>query len=70
MIRAYDGSQGNEIWNWELPSGAHSTPMGYRHDDMDYVVVTAGGDLTSGIGRGDHVIAFRLEGKSPSSMDK
>ena len=70
MLRAYDGSQGNEIWNWELPAGAHSTPMGYRHDDMDYVVVTAGGDLTSGIGRGDHVIAFRLEGKSPSSMDK
>lgn len=69
-LRAYDGSQGSELWNWELPAGAHSTPMGYRHDGMDYVVVTAGGDLTSGIGRGDHVIAFRLEGKSPSSMDE
>ena len=70
MLRAYNGGQGNEIWNWELPAGAHSTPMGYRLDGKDYVVVTAGGDLTNGIGRGDHVIAFRLEGKSPSSTDK
>ena len=70
MLRAYDGGQGNEIWNWELPAGAHSTPMGFRLDDMDYVVVTAGGDLTNGIGRGDHVIAFRSQGKSPSTMDQ
>ncbi|MXW55057.1 MAG: pyrroloquinoline quinone-dependent dehydrogenase [Gammaproteobacteria bacterium] len=70
MLRAYDGGQGNEIWNWQLPAGVHATPMAYQLDGMDYVVITAGGDLTNGTGRGDHVVAFRLEGKSPSSMDK
>ena len=63
-LRAYDGTGGNELWTRELPAGAHSTPMGYRHRGMDYVVVTAGGDLTSGEGRGDHVIAFRLAART------
>lgn len=70
MLRAYDGGQGHEIWNWQLPAGAHSTPMGYRQDGEDFVVITAGGDLTEGVGRGDHVIAFRLQGKSASLMEK
>ena len=65
MLRAYDGAGGAELWTVELPAGAHSTPMSYRHAGMDYVVVTAGGDLTSGEGRGDHVIAFRLAAGTP-----
>lgn len=52
MLRAYDGTGGNELWVRELPAGAHSTPMGFRHGGMDYVVVTAGGDLTLGRGTG------------------
>ena len=64
-LRAYDGTGGNELWTRELPAGAHSTPMGYRHGGMDYVVVTTGGDLTEGEGRGDHVIAFRLDSDTP-----
>ena len=59
-LRAYDGARGDELWIEELPAGAHSTPMGYRHDGRDYVVVTAGGSLAAGGGRGDHVVAFRL----------
>jgi len=70
-LRAYDGTGGDELWTGALPAGAHATPMGYRHGDMDYVVVTAGGDLTDGRGRGDHVIAFRLASdKAPSNVDK
>ena len=60
MLRAYDGAGGAGLWTGKLPAGAHSTPMGYRHRGMGYVVVAAGGGLTSGEGRGDHVIAFRL----------
>ena len=60
MLRAFDGADGSEVWNRKLPAGAHATPMGYRHDGADYVVVTAGGDLTEGDGRGDYVLAFRL----------
>ncbi|MXY55370.1 MAG: PQQ-binding-like beta-propeller repeat protein [Gammaproteobacteria bacterium] len=60
-IRAFHGVDGNELWSAALPAGVHSTPMGYRHDGTDYVVVTAGGSLAAGRGRGDYVIAFRLE---------
>lgn len=59
-LRAFDGVAGAEIWTQKLPADAHSTPMGYRHNGKDYIVVTAGGDLTEGEGRGDHVIAYRL----------
>lgn len=59
-LRAVDGADGAEVWIGDLPAGAHSTPMGYRHGDNDYVVVTAGGELADGSGRGDYVIAYRL----------
>lgn len=60
MLRAYDGTKGDELWNGKLPADAHSTSTGYRHHGMDYIVVTVGGNLPQAIGRGDHVIAFRL----------
>lgn len=60
-LRAYDGIAGNELWTAALPAGAHSTPMGYRHGGMDYVVITAGGRLIEGEGQGDYVVAFRLD---------
>ena len=69
-LRAFDGAGGNEIWTRDLPAGAHSTPMGYRHGGMDYVVVTAGGDLTAGEGRGDYLIAYRLASDTPSDVGK
>ncbi len=69
-LKAYDGNQGNEVWSWELPADAHSTPMGYRHDGADYVVITAGGTLTDGTGRGDHVIAFRFASESLTEEGK
>ena len=60
MLRAYDGTKGDELWNWKLPADVHSISMGYRHHGKNYVIVTVGGNLGQGIGRGDHVIAFRL----------
>ena len=60
-LRAFDGTHGTEVWSHELPARAHSTPMAYRADDTDYVVITAGGDLSEGEGRGDFVLAFRLD---------
>ena len=58
-LRGFSGTDGSELWTAELPAGAHATPMGYRHGATDYVVVAAGGQLTGGGGRGDHVVAFR-----------
>ncbi|MDE0693801.1 MAG: pyrroloquinoline quinone-dependent dehydrogenase [Gammaproteobacteria bacterium] len=60
-LRAHDGATGEVLWSTVLPAGAHATPMGYRHAGTDYVVVTAGGRLTGGGRRGDHVLAFRLQ---------
>ena len=64
-LRAYDGAGGDELWTGTLPANVHSTPMGYRHGGVDYVVVTAGGYLTAGEGRGDYVIAFSLAADTP-----
>ena len=61
-LRGYDGSNGSELWTRGLPASTHSTPMGFRHAGADYVVVTAGGELSRAEGRGDHVIAFRVAG--------
>ena len=60
-LRAFDGKHGAEVWSYELPAGAHSTPMAYLHDGTDYVVITAGGYLSEGEGRGDFVLAFGLD---------
>ena len=60
MLVAYDGSDGERLWSALLPAEPHSTPMGYRHVGIDYVVVTLGGNLADGEGRGDHVVAYRL----------
>lgn len=59
-LRAFDGSDGAEVWSQDLPADAHSTPMGYRYGGNDYIVITAGGDIVDGDGRGDFVIAYRL----------
>ncbi len=65
-LRGYNGDDGSELWAGELAAGAHATPMGYRHDDMDYVVVAAGDELAGSGGRGDHVIAFTVPSRLPS----
>ena len=60
MLRAYRGADGREVWSTQLPASAHATPMSYRHDGADYVVVAVGGGRADGQGRGDHLVAFRL----------
>ena len=64
-LRGYDGTDGSELWTGALPASAHATPMGFRHGGMDYVVVAAGGNLATGGGRGDHLIAFRVAAGPP-----
>lgn len=59
-IRGFNRANGSELWSSALPAGVHATPMGYRHKGFDYVVVAAGGSLSEGSGRGDHLIAFRI----------
>jgi quinoprotein glucose dehydrogenase len=60
-IRAYDVSDGREIWKDRLPAGGQSTPMTYAIDGHQYVVTAAGGHGSFGTKLGDYVIAYRLK---------
>jgi len=61
-LRAYDSSDGKELWKARLPVGSQGGPMTYQsaRTGKQYVVVTAGGARQSN-DRGDYVIAYALE---------
>jgi quinoprotein glucose dehydrogenase len=60
FIRAYDVSNGQQIWEDRLPAGGQSTPMSYAVDGKQYVVTAAGGHGSFGTKSGDYVIAYAL----------
>jgi quinoprotein glucose dehydrogenase len=59
-IRAYDVTDGQQLWEDRLPAGGQSTPMTYAIDGHQYVVTAAGGHGSFGTKLGDYVIAYRL----------
>jgi quinoprotein glucose dehydrogenase len=42
-LRAFDVNTGKELWKAQLPTSAHATPMTYRANGKQYVVIAAGG---------------------------
>jgi quinoprotein glucose dehydrogenase len=60
FIRAYDVTNGRQLWEDRLPAGAQSTPMSYAIDGKQYVVTAAGGHGSFGTKVGDYVIAYAL----------
>ncbi|MDB5581230.1 MAG: quinate dehydrogenase [Bradyrhizobium sp.] len=62
-LRAYDSSDGKELWKARLPVGSQGGPMTYQspRTGRQYVVITAGGARQSP-DRGDYVIAYALKG--------
>ena len=60
-VRAYDVTNGRQLWEARLPAGGQATPMSYQGaDGRQYVVVVAGGHGTLGTTPGDDVIAYAL----------
>jgi len=59
-IRAFDVTDGQELWEDRLPAGGQSTPMSYAIDGHQYVVTAAGGHGSFGTKQGDYLIAYRL----------
>ena len=60
FIRAYDVTNGKQLWESRLPAGGQSTPMSYAVDGKQYVVTAAGGHGSFGTKIGDYVIAYAL----------
>lgn len=54
-IRAFDKTNGDEVWEYELDLTPHGTPMTYMHEGKQYVVLAAGG-----AGQPQQLIAFTL----------
>lgn len=60
ILRAFDISNGEILWQTVLPAGGQATPMSYEWNGKQYVVIAAGGHGKLGTKLGDHVVAFSL----------
>jgi quinoprotein glucose dehydrogenase len=61
FVRAFDVSNGRELWRDRLPAGGQATPMTFQGSDgRQYVVVVAGGHGSTGTAAGDAIIAYAL----------
>lgn len=63
-VRAFDATDGRELWAYQLPAAGSAPPMTYAIDGTQYVVVVATGGQYHGFsGRSDKVVAFKLPAK-------
>jgi len=58
-FRAFDKSNGNLLWETDLPAGGYATPAVYEVNGRQYVVIAAGGGKM-GTPSGDTYVAFSL----------
>jgi len=60
-IRAFDKKTGKVVWEYQLPAGGFATPITYKVDGKQYVVIAAGG--ARGQKPGGNYVAFALKDK-------
>jgi quinoprotein glucose dehydrogenase len=60
-LRAYDVTDGRQLWSTRLPAGGQATPMSFKgKDGRQYIVIMAGGHGSLGTKMGDSVMAYAL----------
>ena len=59
-LRAFDASNGAELWRGRLPAPAMAIPITYEWKGRQYVVIAAGGHSEAGTKIADAMVAFRL----------
>jgi quinoprotein glucose dehydrogenase len=60
VLRAFDASNGKQLWEAALPAPGMATPMSYQIHGRQFVVIAAGGNGMLGAAQSDAVVAFAL----------
>ena len=66
-FRAYDSSNGRELWKGSLPATSNATPMTYEVKGRQYVVIAVGGHKLAANDESDTVISFALPERMTSA---
>lgn len=67
-IRAFDLDTGKTLWQADLPTSGHATPMTYSWQGRQYVLIAAGGSaVISEEKQGDSIVAYALPAPDPAS---
>jgi alcohol dehydrogenase (cytochrome c) len=59
-FKAYDSSNGSELWRFQCGAGVNAPPASYTLGGKQYIVVAAGGNVQIDAKRGNSIIAFAL----------
>ncbi|NNH88888.1 glucose/quinate/shikimate family membrane-bound PQQ-dependent dehydrogenase [Acinetobacter terrae] len=59
-IRAFNVTNGDQLWEGRLPAGGQATPMTYEANGKQYIVIMAGGHGSFGTKMGDYLVAYAL----------
>jgi alcohol dehydrogenase (cytochrome c) len=59
-FKAYDSSNGKELWRFHAGAGVNAPPASYEVGGKQYIVVAAGGNVQLDFKRGNDIIAFTL----------
>ena len=66
LIRAFDATNGDELWSYELPYIGSAAPTSYEVNGEQYIVIPASGGVSlkmyydNLVEQGDAVVAFKL----------
>jgi alcohol dehydrogenase (cytochrome c) len=59
-FKAYDSSNGSELWRFQCGAGVNAPPASYTVGGKQYIVVAAGGNVQIDAKRGNSIVAFAL----------